>query len=56
MSLAPLIWIAGGILLAGGVLTIGVRTIVRRRSTERRRLDSLGVVEAHREVRPRDGN
>jgi len=47
--MAPLIWIAGWILLAGGVLTIGVRTIVRRRSSEARRLSSLGTVDAHRE-------
>jgi hypothetical protein len=54
--MAPLIRISGWILLAGGVLTIGVRAIVRRRSSEARRLSSLGTVESHKQVRPRDGN
>jgi hypothetical protein len=44
-----MVWIAGWILLAGGVATIGVRAIVRRRSSEARRLSSLGTVDAHRE-------
>jgi hypothetical protein len=55
VSLAPLVVAAaGGFALAGVV--VAFRTWRRRRNIERRRLESLGIVESHREVRPRDGN
>lgn len=46
--------LAGAFVLAG--VSLAVRTIVRRRSSERRRLASLGTVESHRQARPFDGN
>jgi hypothetical protein len=45
--MATLITLAAGFALAG--LYLLARTIVRRRSTEARRLASLGSVDAHRE-------
>jgi hypothetical protein len=46
------------LILAGAFVAAGVALGVRRlfRTTERRRLASLGVVESHRQARPHDGN
>jgi hypothetical protein len=59
MSMAP---VKGGrlsiLILAGAFVLAGVAVGFRRlfRSSERRRLKSLGVVESHRQARPHDGN
>lgn len=44
--------LAGGFMLAGVV--VGLRRLRLRRSINRRRLESLGVVESHRQARPFD--
>ena len=48
MSMVTLIvLLAAGFAIAG--LFLGLRALVRRRSSNARRLSSLGVVDAHRE-------
>lgn len=44
--------LAGGFALAGVV--VAFRNLRRRRNINRRRLESLGVVESHRQARPFD--
>lgn len=52
--MAPLIvTLAGGFALAG--LYLLARRIVRRPGADRRRLASLGTIDAHREARRDDG-
>ena len=52
--MAPLILLAGAFAVAGVALL--ARAFTRRRSSERRRLASLGTVESHREARPNNGD